>query len=201
MKRFILDSLQSAFNQYLALDPESHQRIEKLHGKIVTLELLGLGLICQLSFQDKKMKIILDHFAEPHTIIKSPPLTLLRMSLTDGDRKHFFKDNVSIEGNLEIGQEVIDLFDQLEIDWEEYLSQGVGDVAAHQIGRFARKLKNISERTRETMCQNINEYVHEEINLTPTSEILQDFFSDIDELRMDVDRMAARIKLLQVRQS
>jgi len=196
MKRFILESLQTAFNRYLALDPESDARIKKLQGKKITLELLGTGFICQLSFQSEKIKIALADFATPDVVIQGAPLSLLRLSCTKGDRKHFFKEDISIEGNLEVAEEVMDLFDRLEIDWEEYLSKGVGDVAAHQIGRMARKIKKLHVQTRETLLQNVNEYVHEEVNLAPSEEALQDFFSEVDTLRMDVDRIEARVKLL-----
>lgn len=197
MKQFLTDILQKALNHYLALDPESKTRLLELEGKIVTLELLGLGLTVQLFFADHKIKISCDELLTPDTYIKGTPLTLLRMTLTEGDRKHFFAEDVSIEGNLDLGQKVIDLFDHIEIDWEEYLSKWVGDVSAHQIGRFAERAISFSKRLHETLLQNVNEYVHEEADLFPSQEASQDFFADVDVLRMDVDRAEARVASLK----
>ncbi|MHB1946703.1 MAG: ubiquinone biosynthesis accessory factor UbiJ [Gammaproteobacteria bacterium] len=197
MKQWIIESLQKALNYYLALDPESRQRMHALQGKVITIDLLGLGVSFQLVFDNDQVKLSTSDFVSSATQIKGTPLSLLRMALSQGDRKQFFSDDVSIDGDLDLGQEVIDLFDQLEIDWEEYLSHLTGDVSAHQIGRFARKIKQISERTRSVLLQNVNEYVHEEIDLVPANEAIKDFFSDVDDLRMDVDRMAARIEQLK----
>lgn len=196
MKQIIAETTQKALNKLLALDPESKSRLLKLQDKIVTLELLGTGLCLQLVFHEGKILVKSDNFLPPHTTIKGTPLTLLRMTFED-NRKQFFADDVSIEGNLDLGQHVIDLFDQLEIDWEEYLSRCVGDVPAHQVGNFFRELKKFTKKTRRILTQNVNEFVHEEIEMFPPEEELEDFFADVDALRMDVDRLEARVAMLR----
>lgn len=197
MKAAVSKLLQSALNRYLALDPESEARLHELEGKRVTLEFISTGFSFQLFFNEKKIELITQDFLPPDTTIKGTPLTLFRMTLTTGDRKQFFAEDVSIEGDLDVGQNVMDLFDRLEIDWEEYVSRWVGDVPSHQVGRLVRRVKKAADRTRETILQNVNEYVHEEIDMVPPVEALQDFFNDVDGLRMDVDRIAARIALLK----
>lgn len=193
MKAFLVTHLQNALNRYLALDPESATRLQTLEGRIISIELLGMEFTFQLVFSDEKIHLQVDNFLKPDTIIRGTPLTLLRMSLTTGDRKHFFADDVAIEGNLDLGQQIIDLFDHLEIDWEEYLSHWMGDVSAYQVGRLTRNIRKFTKRVKDTLLQNVNEYVHEEIDLFPPSEAVRDFFVEVDELRMDVDRMAARV--------
>lgn len=193
MRAFIENNLQKILNHYLALDPESENRLAALQDKIVTIEFLSVNCIFQLVFNDSEIILKTTDFATPNTIIKGTPLSLLHMTLTPDDRKRFFADDVTIEGDLELGQKVIDLFDSIEIDWEEYLSHWIGDVPAHQIGRFANHFKNFSQNLRSTLLQNIKEYVHEEIDVFPPTEALQDFYHDVDNLRMDTDRLEARI--------
>ena len=186
--------LQKALNSYLALDPESSARLSRLQGKRVAIELLNIDLYFQLYFTETKIELKPKEDIKPDTIIKGTPLSLLHMTLARDDRKRFFAEDVTIEGNIDLGQQVIDLFDAIEIDWEEYASRWMGDVSAHQLGRLVRRVTGFSARVRQTTQQNINEYVHEEINLFPPKESLQDFFHDIDLLRMDVDRLEARIE-------
>lgn len=195
MKRRAANFLQKYLNKFLHLDPESKGRLRKLDNKIVTLELLGINLPVQLIFKGEKVELKTSDFLKPDTIIKGTPLTLLHMTLTP-DRKQFFADDVSIEGNLELGQDVIDLFDDLEIDFEETISHIVGDMPAHQLGRVVTHFKDFSQRVRKTLLLNINEYFHEEINLVPPTEALNDFFHEVDELRLDVDRIEARVRKL-----
>ncbi len=196
MKNFFVTQLQKALNHYLSLDPESAHKLQGLNHKVVTIELSGINISFQLYFIENQISIKHENFLQANTIIKGTPLRLLQMSLSK-NRKQFFADDVAIEGDLELGQQVIDLFDQLEIDWEEYLSQWVGDVPAHQIGRLARGIKQWTEKTRQIFCENMNEYIHEEIEFFPPKEALNDFFEDIDILRMDADRIEARMQILE----
>jgi ubiquinone biosynthesis protein UbiJ len=192
-----LEKIQQLFNQYIALDPESKNRLITLHKKVITVELKALdGLVFQLYFFKDKIYIKNSDFLPADTIIKGTPLSLLHLSLAPKQRKKFFAEDVSMEGNLELGQQVIALLDELEIDWEEYISQWVGDIPAHKMGYFAKKIKAFSINLAETLLENINEFTHEEIHLFPPPEELEDFFQEVDTLRMDVDRLDAKINNL-----
>src|SRR3989344_8250035 len=132
-------TFQNALNRYLVLDPESKSRLHALYGKTVAIELLGLGLHFHLAFTSQEIKLNMNAATKPDTTIKGTPFSILHMSLARDERKKFFAEDVIIEGNIELGQKVIDLFDSLEIDWEEYASHWIGDVPAHQLGRFIKK--------------------------------------------------------------
>ena len=186
--------LQQALNRYLALDAESKQRMAPLQNKVVTIQLLKTPLTVQLIFIDDNIQLKWEDFLFADLTIKGTPLNLLQMGLIRSERKRFFAEDVEIAGDLELAQPMLAIFDELEIDWEEQFSTWVGDVPAYQTGRFMRTLKNLTQRVRRTTLQNINEYVHEEINLFPPAEELRHFFDEIDELRMNVDRLEARIE-------
>lgn len=199
MQKYFFPILTTAINKYLALDPESKPRLQTLEGKIITVELKGPNLIFQLHIVDGAIHL---HAGEPvpsDTRITGTPLSLFRMALTKekNNRKSFFGDNVTIEGNTHIAEQVIAIFDHLEIDWEEYTSHVIGDVAAHELGKFVRKIKSINQKIGDTLIQNTNEYLHEEIRLFPGQEELNDFYNEVDNVRMDVDRLATKIERLK----
>lgn len=199
LQKIFIHAIESALNTYFSLDPESATRIQKMQGKVVTVELLKIQLTFHLIFTDSKIEFKTGALESVHsdTIIKGTPLRLLQMALSKQSRQPFFSDDVSIQGNLELGQAAIDLFDHLEIDWEAFLSKWIGDVSAHHLGRLSQRIKAWSEQTRETFTQNVNEYIHEEVDFFPTREALNDYFHDVDTLRMDTDRLAAKIGYLK----
>lgn len=197
MKTFLYKTVEAGFNHYLALDPESERRMRALEGKRISLHLLGINHTYHWLIKDGQMCVDVDPTETPDVLIKGTPLSLIHMSIAKTNRKHFFKEDVSIEGNLELGQQIIDLFDEMEIDWEEYASKIVGDVSAHQLGRIMRGFGDTLNRFSESVTQNVNEYIHEEALIVPPPEALQDFFHDIDALRMDADRLEARVKRLR----
>jgi ubiquinone biosynthesis protein UbiJ len=197
MRALIEKNLQTFINRYLHLDPESERRLQILENKIVQIHLQGLELIFQLQFVTSKVIIKTTAFNEYDTLIRGTPFTFVHMLLDKNNRQRFFADDVSIEGNIELGQRVIELFDALAIDWEEYISQWVGDVPAEYVGRFGRKVLRAGLNFKKTMRDSLKEYLQEELQIFPQSEALQDFFADVDTLRLDVDRLEARLNLLE----
>ena len=197
----LLGLLQAGLNRYLMLDPESAARLRALQGKNVALEFTPFTSVFHLHFVDGQIKLSINPAldAVPDTIIKGTPLRLAMLTLAaPAARQRFFADDVSMQGNLALGQQVIELFDRLQIDWEEYGAQLLGDVPAHHAGNLVRGATKWLANARATLLQNINEYTHEEIKLLPPLEALQDFFAEVDAARMALDRLSARVARLQL---
>lgn len=199
MKKIFLQSLSTAINSYLRLDPESQLRLKKLADKAITIEILPFHWKFQCVFSATDIKIYADSDIETETSIRGTPLQMLGVMLTKENRNRFFAEDIVIEGNAEFAQQVIHLFDELHIDWEEHLSAVTGDVPAYKIGQAIKGVSNWLRDAEKSLTQNLNEYLHEEAEWLPTQEALQDFFHDVDTVRMDVDRAEARIHNLRTR--
>ena len=55
------------------------------------------------------------------------------------------EDKIVIHGDVKTAQLLVDLLQQVDIDFEELLSQYTGDVVAHQVGKLAKKLKSLDQ--------------------------------------------------------
>jgi len=197
MKKTLLASLTKAINAYLDLDSESKQRLKKLKGHVITIELLPFHFIFQCLFSERGIDIQADEMLVADAKIHGTPLQMLGVMINKDNRQRFFADDLIIEGNAEFGQQVVELFDELHIDWEEYLSRLIGDIPAYHTGRFIRDISTWLKNTEKSFATDVNEYVHEEAKWLPTREALHDFFAEIDTLRMDNDRLEAKVKQLQ----
>ena len=51
------------------------------------------------------------------------------------------QDKIIIHGDVKTAQLLVDLFQQIDIDFEEVLSKYTGDIVAHQIGKLAKNFK------------------------------------------------------------
>ena len=99
-------------------------------------------------------------------------------------------------GDTELGQQVKKLFDEMDIDWEGHLAHFTGDVVAHQIGSFVRKGMAFKKQFDESMRQNVTEYLQEELRIVPSRNELDDFFTEVDELSLSVERLQAHVNQL-----
>lgn len=194
--KLFLSMLTKAINFYLKMDAMSSQRLAKLQGNIITIELLPLHIIFQCTFDLQGILLKTDTFADSHAYIKGTPLQMAGMLINKQDRQRFFMDDLIIEGDAELGQQVVSLFDELHIDREAYLAQLLGDVPGYHANQLIHNVSNWLRQSHENVLQNINEYCHEEAAWFPSREALNDFFCEIDTLRMDADRIEAKIQLL-----
>ena len=200
IREYSLKALQLAINQALALDPQSSQRLQQLDGKALSITVSPLAVQFYIYFTDQQLKLSLSLDREPDTWIQSNPIGLIRLSLLPSSKaRSLFNDKIHMRGDMELGQAVKQLFDELDIDWEGHLAYFTGDVVAHQLGSLVSKGRRFTQQFSQSMQSNINEYLHEELQLSPGSQELADFYDDVDGLAMDVERLAAKINRLQAK--
>lgn len=198
IRDYSLKALQLAINQALALDPQSAQRLAALHGKALSVTVSPLHVQFYISFDQQQLILSRSLDREPDTYIQSSPIGLIRLSLLPGSKaRSLFNDKIHIRGDMELGQAVKALFDELDIDWEGHLAYFTGDVVAHQLGSLVNKGLKWTQQFSQSMQDNLNEYVHEELQLSPGPAELADFYQDVDQLALDVERLEAKIKQLQ----
>ncbi|WP_133140589.1 SCP2 domain-containing protein [Legionella genomosp. 1] len=198
IKKYSLKVLQKAINLALSLDDTMPGKIAELNGKIIEISIDTLGIKFFIEFKEGRLKL-LDHCDEkPDTLIHSSPLGLIRLSLLPASRaRSLFNDKIHISGDIELGEKVKKLFDELDIDWEGHLARFTGDVIAYQLGSFLRQGMDLKNRVEDSLRSNLNDYLHEEARLFPPREEIDDFFHDVDQLNLDVERLQAKLNLLK----
>lgn len=197
MPEIIIATLETAFNRFLALDPEAAARLGELEGHVICLHITGLDIKLYL-FPSADDVMILDQFdAEADTTITGSPLSLLRLGLSNNAQAEMFAGDVHISGDLRLGQKFNRIIAALDIDWEELAAKGMGDMAARTLGNLTRSLFSWQQRGTESMLMNTGEYLQEEIRYLPSRNEIDAYLADVGKLRDDVARFEARLKRLQ----
>ena len=139
LKEYSLLALQKAINCALTLDEDMPAKIKPLEGKVLEVVINPLNVCFFLNFHQGCVRLLAYYEGIPDTVIHSNPLGLIRLSLLPASKlRSVFNDNIRISGDVELGQEVKALFDNIEVDWEGHLAHFTGDVVAHQIGSWVR---------------------------------------------------------------
>lgn len=197
LKEYSLKALQTAINQAMKLDEQIPQKLQKLDGKTLEMVITPLNVNFYIRFKGSEMQLLHRIDGRPDTIIHSNPIGLIRLSLLPTSKaRSLFNDKIRISGDIELGQSVKKLFDEIDIDWEGHLAHFTGDVVAHQIGSFVRKGLEFKNQFSTSMQQNITEFLQEELRIFPSRNELEDFFAEVDELVLSVDRLQAHINNL-----
>lgn len=191
-----LAGLEQALNAALALDPKTLERLGRLQGRVIAIELSGTGIRLLLQPERNALRLMGHYDGVVDTTLRGSPFALLRMS-AGRTGEGMFRGEVEIDGDVELGQQIQRVFEKLEIDWEEHLSRLTGDIVAHQIGNTVRDLFSWGERAADHLGEDTADYLQEETEILPLHWEVQEFIEQVDTLRSDADRIEARIKRLQ----
>lgn len=188
--------LEAAVNNALKMDPGTLHRLAELDGKAfrISCTFPSLSLILIPHTQGIMLQPYHDQSADSH--IRGDASALLHLMTADNKTDALFNSSIELRGDIEAAQNLQNIMADLDIDWEEKLSQWVGDIAAHQIGNQARSLFKWGARALDSMLMNTEEYLHEEARSIPPNLELDNFYQEITQLTLDTDRLAARLERL-----
>ena len=194
----VLAGLEMALNRYLSLDADTLARLAALSGKVIAVELRGLGVTLIMVPHAGGIQLLGDYRGTPDTVISGTPISLARTGYGK-DRGALFAGEVEIRGDVTVGQRFEAVLREIDIDWEEQLSRLVGDVAAHQVGRLVRDTVAWGAKSADSLGRDVSEYLQEESRQVPQRDEVDAFLAAVDGLRNDVERLEARVKRLQAR--
>lgn len=131
--------------------------------------------------------------------MRGTPLGLL--AVLQGDRTPLEQERVVIEGDTAQVQLLRQALQSLDLDWEASLAGQIGDVPAHFIGRRVRGTLAWLQRTHRRLFTQVEAYLQEEAGSLPPRGEVEAFWEEVDETRLQVDRLEARLQRLEPRKS
>ena len=186
--------IESVVNQYLALDPEGLKNLATLQGKVLCIEILGADKRFYVFPDEEKVGVTDIYDSEPDTTIKGSPSALLKLSLQADTAPLMLSGEIEIIGDVRSGREFKKCLAKLNIDWEEHLSRLVGDVPANLAVTAVNQISSWTKQALSALTADVSEYLQEESRDVVTGAELNNFSSKVDQLRDDVDRLAALVK-------
>ena len=191
-----LAALENIANRYIEMSPDAGDRIARLHGRVFSFELLGLGLKLTMIPGPDGIQLYEHIEGEPDCTLRGTPLALLSMGDSKESSARLFAGEVEISGDTELAHRLGNILGSMDIDWEEQLSRYTGDILAHQLGNQFRGTLRWGQRALQTMGMDLTEFLQEELELLPSAPEIDDFLTRVDEMRDGVERLEARYNLL-----
>jgi len=189
--RILAAATEAALNGYLGMDPEIAARLDNLEGKVLALEILGLGAELYVLPNAGRVQVVDSYDGEPDVTLRGSPFAFAQLA-----QGGVLGTGIEIRGDTALGQYFQTVLRDVEIDWEETLSGFTGDVVAHQIGNIVRDFTRWGSQVSETLIQNTSEYLQEERRDLPPEVTVNAFLDEVDTLQADVERLEARIDRL-----
>lgn len=193
----IAATLEAAFNRALKYDPGSRAQLAKLAGRVIALDCTEPA--CKLFFvvDGDTLRVQAHCETTSDCTVRGRATEFAKLALSG---QHSLADSgVYIEGNPGVMQQVQNLVQGLEIDWEDALGEVIGSLPAHALAESLRAKARWAKPRAEALPGYLSDLVTSELNLLPSANEAEALYDDIDQLRARAARLSARIDLIKQR--
>jgi len=197
IKPLLINVLETALNQYIALDENSGDFLAPLAGKVIAVTVQPFAETVYLCPSAEAIQILDQYPDQPDTRLTGSIFALGLMGLSSKPMRSIFSGEVKIEGDMHTGRKFQELFAKLDIDLEAKLARYTGENVAHTISEFFRGSQNWSRESIETFRLNTAEFLQEETRDLPAVPEMDIYYGQVDELRTRFDRLQSRIERLE----
>ena len=202
----LIELLELASNNALQHDQSSLERLKKLQGKTMILEIRPIEIkpFDQLGVQ----RLLVS--PQPHGLEFSNKIeeqadvtltatvsALIKIGRDGMDDAELKPGELEINGDPIIGQRFARVLAELDVDWEGLLAEHIGETPAVMVSSGFTKAKQFAQQSKSSIKTRFSQWLKDDLQLLADKSDVEPFLDQVDSLRADVDRMAARLNRLQ----
>lgn len=189
LKVFFTQALEMATHNLLTMDPNHIHFLKKHHGKVLKITLLDIHQTFYLVIHSQRIYIN-SFFNDPaDTNVTGTTFAFINQAIG-----HDAMANLQIDGDIDLAQDLQKLIKQFDCNWREFFAFCFGDVAAYKMATVGSQLTNTVHQISSRTLDDLLDYIHEEKRFLPTQEEVEDFYEEVANLRLAIDRLEARLE-------
>lgn len=188
----ITASIESAINTALKYDPASKQKIAEITD-VLAIESTtpAFTIYCHGTSDGVR---IMSHCETPTTTqLTGTPLALISLLKKPTT---LAGSGVELAGSVGLLQSWQSILNDVDIDWEDAISNVLGDIAGPMAGNIINSGFNWSRQQSTEQVRLLKEYITEELKVTPSKAELNEFSKAVSDIKMDAERLQARFSQL-----
>jgi ubiquinone biosynthesis protein UbiJ len=194
-----LAALEAAINRALALSPGSTAELALLDDCVFAFHCTAPSVDFYLHPGTGSIRLTGVHQGPVTTSITGDASDFAELASSGDPAATLINGGLSLEGNSAPFIELQQILATLDMDWEAPLVASLGDVAGHQLAQLLRHAFSWSKQASTGLTRQLEEFIHEEARLSPPRLEVEDFYRDVQELGLRVDRLESRTTRLRLR--
>ncbi len=191
----LINKLESVVNRLLGYDPEILSEIAEYSGKTILVDIDGMNIRLAIKPNALGLQFLLNKEVDADVVIKGKPISLLSL-LRNKDGQSTFPSDLELKGDINLAQRFQNTLKRLDIDWEEIISEYVGDTVARKATLFFKDAKANINNFRDSFKRNSSDYLRFETGILPDQLLVNEFVNDVDEIRNEVELLKLRFERL-----
>jgi ubiquinone biosynthesis protein UbiJ len=203
LKSLALLPVEKILNHLLRNDPYLAAQLAPFDGKTIEVQSTAptTAICCSIDRGAIRLSSLGSEYVGLHAdaVIVGRAVDLVNMLFTDNSSRALANPAISISGDAVLVQELYGTIRKLDIRWQDYLAPFLGDVITNELEQVADSSHRWSKHASASVRRNIDDYLREETNLLPDRNEVAAFGDVLDRLKLDIDRIQARARLLNDR--
>ena len=195
----LLDLLELASNKTLEHDPQSLERLVKLHGKTMTLNLTSLGQSISISPQLEGLEFSHQAPDKVDVTLSATISAMVKISRDGMDNAELEPGELEIAGDPIVGQRFAQLISEFNIDWDALLAEQIGEAPAKAVTYAASQAKVFADESRDKFKDFVNGFIRDDMELVADKNEVEAYLDSVDTIRADVDRLSARLDRIKAK--
>ena len=192
----LLASVELGLNRVLRLDSTALPRLAHLNGKVIAVECRSPALQLFILPSDEGLMLAAHWEAEADCTLRAPAASLLKLAISKDKTAVLHSPQVELDGNSGVLLELAGVLQDLELDWEYEISRWLGPVATQLLGGHLRSRARWYQQGFTSLNQNLAEYLAEESRTLVGQREAEARFSELDQIKLDLERLEARLERL-----
>lgn len=189
-----LAGLEKTINTALRYDPGTRIALGELEEQVLAVSVSTPAITIYLTPTTEGIRLMSHWEGEVHTRLRGSLPSLLKLARSE--RSSFADSDVEVIGNTGLLVDLQRLLKNLDIDWEDALSDLLGDILGHQSANIIRSGLGYSRDRASEAKRLLSEFLTEELRVLPAKNELEYFYREVDDLRLAADRLEARVQQL-----
>ena len=192
-----LKIVEHELNRLVGESSAAQDLLDGLSGTSFAVHVDGLGVTAVLHAEGERLRVGTDAEGATATL-RATPLDLMKLARA-GSVSDVKRTQASLSGDLQVAERYSQLLKLARPDIEDEVAKWIGDVPAHALGQVARGAGAWLARAAGALRMNAAEYLQEESRAMPATLEADALYADVERLRDDVERTAARLARLEPR--
>lgn len=192
----LLAGVELGLNRALRLDSTALPRLARLTGKVIAMHCTAPAVEIFILPHADGLRLAGHWQGEVDCRLRAPAASLLHLALSQQKTAVLHSPEVSLEGDSAALLALAGILQDLELDWEHELSRWLGPIGSHLLGNSMRSGGRWIGHSLASLRQDLADYLGEESRSLVGRLEAEARFEEIDALRLDLDRLVARIARL-----
>jgi len=183
--------LETGVNQLHQLDSSAVIKRKQLNGTIIGVSLKELDIPLYFVISDQQIDVLNKFEGQTDCTIRVSFSALKQLQDNHQLTNLIKSGELEVEGDIQLVQQFANLLTDMKIDWEEHLSQKVGDVVAHKFCYHTKQLFTVTQS--KAIEKQAALYITEEAKLAPSGLEVAYFCDQVNTLETETDKLLLKL--------